>query len=602
MGVVPFFLITFIRYFAGGGLQGSALVNEYLDSQTINIKLNYMDRKLTIAAAGLAILVGSTGCSKKLSQFKSDFFLVNPTPLEVQGQTVPAVVSGNIPPKFMVKNAEVKVTPVLVYATGETASAPYTIQGENVRANGTVVNYQNGGTVNIPFSVQYAPEMAKSDLYLDFAVDQNGKKYVLPRVKVGQGVVATSTLASAATVTPATAADNFQKVINEKYSADIHFLINQANIRSTETKGAAYVDLGKKLQEAAADPKREIADITVSSYASPEGTYDFNKALAEKREKNTTALVQSQLKKDKITEFGELTSNFTPEDWEGFRQLVEKSNIQDKDLILYVLNSQSDPELREKEIRNLAGVFDELADQILPQLRYSRVMASINVIGKSNEELVSLFNSNPSALTADEMLYIATLTGDNNKKMEVYNQACQTFPSDYRGFNNLGLTQYVAGDYEGALANFEHALRLKPGNHEAEMNKGLVEMLSGKYADAYQAFGAASDVPEVGDALGVYYLSQGQIPAAVNAFGSAKNNNAALAQILAKDYSAARNTLSSIAAPDATTYYLMAVLGARTNNENMALSNLRQAIRLDSKLAERAKNDLEFAKVNLTYL
>lgn len=561
-----------------------------------------MDRKLTLAAAGLAILVGATGCSKKLSQFKSDYFLVNPEPLEVQGQNVPAVVSGNIPPKFMLKNAEVKVTPVLVYASGETASAPYVIQGENVRANGTVVNYQNGGTVSIPFSVKYSPEMAKSDLYLDFAVDQNGKKYVLPRVKVGQGVVATSTLASAASVTPATAPDNFQKVINEKYSADIHFLINQANIRSSETSGAAYKDLGRRLQEAAADPKREIADITVSSYASPEGTYDFNKALAERREKNTTALVQSQLKKDKITEFGELTSNFTPEDWDGFRQLVEKSDIQDKELILYVLNSQSDPELREKEIRNLAGVFDELADQILPQLRYSRVMASINVIGKSNEELVSLFNSNPSALTADEMLYIATLTSDNNKKMEVYDQACQTFPSDYRGFNNLGLTQYVAGDYEGAMANFEHALRLKPGNHEAEMNKGLVEMLSGRYADAYQAFGAASDVPEVGDALGVYYLSQGQVPAAVNAFGGAKNNNAALAQILAKDYSAARNTLSSIAVPDATTYYLMAVLGARTNNENMALSNLRQAVRLDAKLADRAKNDLEFSKINLSYL
>ena len=230
------------------------------------------------------------------------------------------------------------------------------------------------------------------------------------------------------------------------------------------------------------------------------------------------------------------------------------------------------------------------------------MLASINVIGKSNEELVNLFNTNPSALTADEMLYIATLTNDNNKKMEVYNQACQTFPKDYRTFNNLGLTQYVAGDYDGALANFEQSLRLKPGNHEAEMNKGLVEMLSGKYTDAYQAFGAASDVPVVGDALGVYYLSQGQIPAAVNAFGQAKNNNAALAQILAKDYSAARNTLSAIAAPDATTYYLMAVLGARTNNENMALSNLRQAIRLDSSLANRAKNDLEFAKINLSYL
>lgn len=562
-----------------------------------------MDKKIVFAALGLAVMaVGTTSCSKKLAQFKSDYFMMNPAPLEVQGQKVPAVVSGNIPAKFMLKNAEVKVTPVLVYATGETASSPYIIQGENVRANGTVVNYLNGGNVNIPFSVDYTPDMAKSTLYLDFAVDQNGKKYVLPRVKVGEGVIATSTLASASTVTPATARDNFQKIINETYSADIHFLINQANIRSSELSGKEYVDLGKKLKEAAADPKREIAGISVSSFASPEGSYEFNKSLAEKREKNTNSLMENKLKKDKITEFGELTSQFTPEDWDGFRTLVEKSNIQDKELIIYVLNSQSDAELREKEIRNLAGVFDELADQILPQLRYSRVQASINVIGKSNEELVALFNSNPSVLTADEMLYIATLTDDNNKKMEVYNQACQTFPKDYRSFNNLGLTQYIAGDYDGALANFEHSLRLNPSNHEAQMNKGLIEMLNGKYADAYQAFGIASDLPEAGNALGVYYLSQGQIPAAINAFGQAKTNNAALAQILNKDYSSARNTLSAITNPDATTYYLMAVLGARTNNENMALSNLRQAIRLDSNMLNRAKSDLEFARINLSYL
>ena len=559
---------------------------------------------LMVAAVGCALVAG--GCSKKLQQFQSDYFTTVPTPLETVGQNVPGTIKGSIPAKFMVKNAKVTAVPVLQWtaggATSEATATPVVFQGEDVRANGQEVSYANGGMVTIPFTIPYRPEMAHSDLYLDFNVDQKGKTYKLPRVKVGYGVIATSTLANGKSVTPAVAKDNFQKVITEKYSADIHFLINQANIRSNQTDKADYIDLNKKLMEANKAANQEIAGITINSFASPEGSLEFNTSLAEKREKNTTSYMEKQLKKDRITEFGELTSSFTPEDWEGFEKLVEKSNIQDKDLILSVLRMYPDPQDREREIRNLSSVFDELADQILPQLRYSRVLASINVIGKSNEELVNLFNTNPSALTADEMLYIATLTNDNNKKMEVYNQACQTFPKDYRTFNNLGLTQYVAGDYDGALANFEQSLRLKPGNHEAEMNKGLVEMLSGKYTDAYQAFGAASDVPEVGDALGVYYLSQGQIPAAVNAFGQAKNNNAALAQILAKDYSAARNTLSAIAAPDATTYYLMAVLGARTNNENMALSNLRQAIRLDSSLANRAKNDLEFAKINLSYL
>ena len=555
-----------------------------------------------LTALSALVLMGGASCSKKLGQFKSEYFTLNPEPLEVQGRNVPATVAAAIPAKFMQKNAQVQVTPVLVYATGETPSAPYLIQGENVRANGTVVNYQQGGSVMIPFNVAYSPAMAQSTLYLDFAVDQNGKKYTLPRVKIGNGVVATATLADPATVTPATARDAFQRIINEKYSADIHFLINQANVRGSELTSKGYTDLGSRLREAAKDSTRVIEGISVSSYASPEGSYDFNKALAERREQSTNATVRSQLSKDKIAEFGELTSNFTPEDWEGFRTLVQQSNIQDKALILDVLSMQSDPELREKEIRNLSGVFDELADQILPQLRYSRVQASINVIGKSDEQLVDYFNNRPQELTADEILYIATLTGDNNKKMEVYNKACEIYPQDYRAFNNLGLTQYVAGDYEGALANFDHALRLNPQAREPEMNRGLIQMLRGEDSAAQQSLGMATGVPEAGEAMGVYYLQQGNVQAAVNAFGDSRSNNAALARILNKDYAGARDILSSIGTPDATTYYLTAVLGARTGNEGMVLSNLRQAVRLNPSMLDRAKNDLEFSRYSLSML
>ena len=557
-------------------------------------------------AAGVLVL-GLTGCSKKLGQFKSDYFSTVPTPLETVGEMVPGTVKANIPSKFMVKNAKVSATPVIQWATGagsygEASATPVIFQGEDVRANGQVVNYANGGMVNIPFSIKYTPEMAKSNLFLDFTVDQNGKIYSLPRVKVGEGVVATSTLASAKTVTPAVAKDNFQKVISEKYTADIHFLINQANIRANQTSKTDYIDLNKKLMEANAAPNQEIAGITINSYASPEGSLEFNTSLAEKREANTTKLVEGQLKKDKITEFGELTASFTPEDWEGFQQLVEKSNIQDKDLILSVLKMYPDPVEREREIRNLSSVFNELADQILPQLRYSRVMATINTLGKSDQELLNLFNTDPTKLTEEEMLYLATLTDDNMKKMEVYNTAAELHSKDYRTYNNLGMTQYVAGDYDGALANFDYAHRLNPQAKEPEMNLGLISMLKNDYAKANELFGAAAGVPEAADAMGVYYLQQGDLQKAIRSFGDMKTNNAALAQILNKNYTEARDILGAIKAPDATTYYLSAVLGARTNNQNMVMNNLRQAVKLDQSMLKRAQNDLEFAKFDLSYL
>lgn len=564
----------------------------------MNTKLLYVS-----ALGGLLLL---TGCNKKLGQFSSDYFTTVPTPLETVGANVPGTVKGSIPPKFMVKNAKVTAIPVLQWNTGtgtaEATSQPVIFQGVDVRANGQEVSYENGGNVNIPFNIAYRPEMAHSDLYLDFNVDQNGKTYKLPRVKVGYGVIATSTLASAKTVHPAVAPDGFEKVISQKYTADIHFLINQANIRSNQTDKADYIDLNRKLMEANKAANQEIAGITINSFASPEGSLEFNTQLAEKREKNTTNYMENQLKKDRITEFGELTSSFTPEDWEGFQNLVEKSNIQDKDLILSVLKMYPDPQDREREIRNLSSVFNELADQILPQLRYSRVMATINTIGKSDQELVNLFNTDPQKLTEDEMLYIATLTDDNLKKMEVYNRAAEMHPDDYRAFNNLGDTQFIDGDYRGAAANWQQALRLNPNAKEPQMNMGLISMINGDMAKANELFGAAAGVPESAEALGTYYMNQGDLQRAINAFGDTKTNNAAVAQILAKNYAAAQNILKDIKVPDATTYYLQAIVAKRTGNQSNAIQMLQKAARLNPEMAKRAASDLEFAGMDLSSL
>lgn len=562
-----------------------------------------MKKTVLILSLG-AIVAMCGGCSKKLGNFQSDYFTMKPSPLESVGQTVPGTVYASLPAKFMQKNAKVTVTPVIQWsqgsATDEVSTTPVIFQGENVRDNGQVISFNKGGSGTIPFDFPYQPEMAKSDLYLEFHVDQNGKVYTLPRVKVGSGVLATSTLASAATVAPAVAKDAFQRVISEKYSADIHFLVNQANIRASETSKPDYIDLNKRLLEANESPNMEIAGVTINSFASPEGTLAFNTQLAEKREQNTQNYVENQFKKDKITEFGELTSSFTPEDWEGFRNLVEKSNIQDKDLIISVLSLYKDPEEREREIRNISAVFNELADQILPQLRYSRVQATINVIGKSDQELISLYNTDPEKLSIDELLYVATLTDDNTRKQAIYQKAAQIYPNDYRAVNNIGVTQFVNGDYASAAATFDRAARMNPNSKEVEMNKGLISMINKDYNRANEHFGAAAGVPENADALGVYYLSQGEVGKAQTAFGDTKSNNAALAQILAKDYNSARNTLAAIQTPDATTYYLNAILGARTHNENMVLSNLRQAVKLDNTLRARALKDLEFNGYNLS--
>ncbi|MEG2242909.1 MAG: hypothetical protein RSC87_05425 [Muribaculaceae bacterium] len=552
----------------------------------------------------LSLLCGSaivlTGCSKKLNQFSADYFSTNPSPLEVVGENVPATVTANIPSKFFVKNAEVTVTPYLVYAGKETASAPYTVQGEKVRGNNQVIPFESGSTVTIPVMYKYEPEMMHSDLYLGFDVKQGKKAYVLPRVKVADGVIATATLSDAGTVKPAIAADKYQRIINEKYNADIKFLINQTNIRAGELSSEAIKGLHNELKAANAADNKEVEGISISSYASPEGGVKVNTRVAEGREKSTQAYLNKQLKSDKISKFGELTADFTAQDWEGFKSLVSASNIQDKDLILSVLEMYKDPEQREKEIRNLSSVFDQLAKEILPQLRYSRLTASINVIGKSDEAIMAAFESNPKELNVDEMLYCATLTKDNNKKLKIYETAVNQFPDDHRAYNNLGMCQYINKDIKSASRNFAKAGSMAPASSEAKMNLGLVSLANNDYRTAHEKFGSAVGVNELPEALGVLYMKTGDYSAAAKSFGDSKTNNAALSQILVKDYSAAKKTLSSIENPDATTHYLNAILGARTNNEQVVTSNLRKAASLDGNMVKKAKSDLEFAKFDIS--
>ena len=555
---------------------------------------------LLMVAVGSAVIM--TSCGKKVNPFMADYFTTNPNPLEVVGERVPATVNGNIPAKFFVKNAVVTVTPTLVYDGTESKSQSYTFQGEKVLGNNPVISYDNGGTVTIPVAFNYVPAMDQSTLYLDFSVAQGNKQYALPRVAVANGVISTAAMANASTVTPSLAKDAFQKDINEAYAADIMFLINVANIRANQLSTDAMEELRNEIKKAYSDDKRVLEEINIKSYASPDGPMSFNTQLAEKREANTKGYINDQLKKDNITEFNNLTAEFTPEDWAGFKELVSKSNIQDKQLILSILERFNDPEVRDQKIKELGQVFNELAEQILPQLRYSRITASVKVIGKTDSELLAALNSTPDQLTVEEILYAATLTNDPKVKQSTYATAAKYFPNDYRVWNDLGLAQYVNGDLAAAATSFNKAKSLNANAAEPVANLGLIALANSNYSEATKLLGAASNADNIGEMLGTLYLKQGDVQSAVRAFGNTKSNNAALAQLLTRDYTKAKNTLTSVANPDADTYYMLAVIGARTNNQNMVKENLTKAIKLNPAKAAKAAKDLEFAQFSIAEL
>lgn len=528
-----------------------------------------------------------------MGELSSDYFTVTPQVLEAVGGKVPATINGKFPEKYFNKKAVVEVTPVLKWNGGEAKGQPATFQGEKVEGNDQTISYKMGGNYTMKTSFDYVPEMAKSELYLEFKATIGSKTITIPAVKVADGVISTSefveqTLSSA---TPANGDDAFQRVIKEKHDANIMFLIQQANIRASELKTAkAFNEEVKNVDEAV---NKKISNIVVSAYASPDGGVSLNSKLAENRQDNTAKVINQNLKKSKVD--AAIDTKYTAQDWEGFQELVSKSNIQDKELILRVLSMYSEPEQREQEIKNISSVYKTLADEILPQLRRSRLTLNYEIIGKSDEEIANLANTDAKQLGIEELLYAATLTNEPAKKEAIYTKATQIYPNDYRAFNNLGKLAYQAGNLDKAESYFKKASSLNNAA-EVNMNLGLIALNKGDKAAAESYLGKASGAKELNEALGNLYVAQGQYDKAVNAFGSTKTNSAALAQILAKDYNKAKSTLAGVEKPDAYTEYLMAVLGARTNNASMVTSSLKNAVAKDPTLAKKAASDLEFAK------
>ena len=551
-----------------------------------------MNKKFLLSFFVMAAILTLSSCSNKLKPLAEEYIKAEPQPLEAIGGKVPVTINATFPAKWFNKKATVTVTPVLRYAGGEAWGTSYTYQGEKVKGNNQVIPQKEGANVTMKSAFTYKPEMRKSELYLTFDAKIKNKTVKLPDVKIGEGVIATSELADAATATAAIAADKFQRIIKEAHDANIMFLIQQAELRSKELKKDELKDWKDLVKNADEAPNQNVA-IEISAYASPDGGVELNTGLAERREKNTSKYLAKELKKQKIDV--PVDARYTAQDWEGFQELVSKSNIQDKDLVLRVLSMYKDPEQREKEIKNISSVFSTLAEEILPQLRRSRLTANIEIIGKSDDEISALAKSNPKELNIEEILYAATLTNNDAEKMAIYTKASELYPNCYRTWNNIGMMAFKAGDLAKAEQMFNKSNSVK-NNAEANMNLGLIALTKGDQAKAQQLFGNASGVNELGEALGVLYLEQGEWAKAANSFGSVKTNNAALAQILVKDYSKATQTLNGVANPDATTSYLKAIVAARTNDANGVVSNLKTAIAKDKSMAKEAATDLEFAK------
>jgi Flp pilus assembly protein TadD len=533
---------------------------------------------LSICAFGLS----SCNCFKKMAKNGDQISVVaNPEILTLQGNNVVTDVTVVFPEKYYNPKAIVKITPMLVFDGGVIEGAPKYLQGSKVKDNYPVIDKKNGGmytqTISIPWD-----ERARQCV-LELKVEgkcKEGDDFQLGAViPVAEGVnTLQQDMDFADAMLPMK--DAFKRVTQESETLDIMYQVNQSAVRKgelTKAQTKLFEDFVKENQN---KERVTLGNIQAKGYASPEGPEGFNDKLSKKRGETGKAAISKQMKGVAVgydvAAYGE--------DWEGFKKLVKESNIKDKELILKVLEMTSSSAQRDIEIRNMATVFNELKENILPELRRTQMVATIDIEGKTDDELRAAAKSDVTSLCLEEMLYAATLFDCPCKKAAIYKAAAEKY-NDARAYNNLGIAYVDQGDLAAAEKAFAKATELS-SDPALNNNLALVAMAQGDLATA------AKYLPSAGkEAKAIAAVSNADYAVAA---AHLSGYNKAVAEVLNGNLSAAKTALNGDKSAKAD--YLRGVIAAKEGNKSATIANIKKAVEKAPALKDKALSDVNLKK------
>ena len=553
-----------------------------------NVNLNAL-----VAIVVTALFLSGCGLGKMVKKYPTVQYKVVPEVLEVHGGKIPVTVNGTFPTKYFHKKATVNFTPVLKYEGGETTLKPYTLIGEAVEGEGQKIGYATGGSFTYTDTVPYKAAMKKCELIVNVGAALGKKSAdLIAGQKLADGVITTSERVRD-DENVMVGADKYEKETIITQIGELYFPIQQAVISGREKGNKSMRELKRFAK--LGNPTKSIE---ITAWASPDGPVDLNDRLSKNRTNNTFKYVKSELKRLKLDGANNddiYTKTSKGEYWDGFQQLVGASDLEDKQLILDIVSRHSDADKREQEIKNLAVIYLTLAKDILPKLRKAQIVINSLEPKKTDAEIDSLAIADPDTLNAEELLYAATLTDDLNKKMKIYESYTKVYPDDWRGYNNIAYIHIMQGNFDDALAALGKAEGKKKAA-EVLNNMGVIAVRNEDYTQAQTHFeDAKSNGADESNNLGILNIRTGNYEMALEYFGTNCSYNAALAELLTGNTEEAVQKLDC-AEKTAAADYLSAIIGARTNNTEMMVSNLKKAIGTDASYRREAMTDLEFAK------
>ena len=576
-----------------------------------------MKNSLRLLLVAAVAVLGFTGCNcfgKMAKNQEAVSISCTPDVLALNNGKVEADITVKFPAQYYNKKAVLKVTPVMVFADGEVEGATKYFQGSAVKDNYTVVNAAGGEfTQHVEFP--YDARMQMSELQLRIEVKcPNGKCKTFTLVNANTGALPTKAEKAALNAGGAQAtaikqafgltiakgvntlqkeldyaavmsntANNYKNVTTVVTKADIMYAINSSSV----SKKAANSDELKAFKQNVIETQsndRASQKLYVHGYASPDGPERLNDKLSSARSKSGHKAAEKLLKGTGMN----LDVASYGEDWEGFKELVAESDIEDKDIILQVLGRYDSSSQRESEIKNMSAVFTELKKEILPKLRRAQLVNSTDIKGKTNDEMAELINSGRlDELTNEELLYMAeSVIADNKAKATVLEYTAKKF-NDARAYNNLGVVYAAMGDMSKALTAYEKAQQLGLNTNEINSNLALANLANGNITKAQQ-YASAADAKT----KSLIAAAQGNYSTAA---ATLSGYNSAIANTMNNDLTAAKKAISADTSAKAD--YLRAVIASKEGDIETAKAQLKSAIAKDASLAEKAAKDVNLANL-----
>jgi outer membrane protein OmpA-like peptidoglycan-associated protein/tetratricopeptide (TPR) repeat protein len=537
-------------------------------------------------------------------------YKVEPDVLEAQGGNVTFSVNGTIPEKSFHKKAVVNFSPYLSYNGKTKELKKFTLRGEKTEGEGTVINSKTGGSFTYTETFPYEENMRASELLTNATISKGGKVTEMKAIKLADGVIETYKNIvhdEELSIAPS----GYERVTIVSENATIYFKVNMSNInmdlplnKSDEAK-----DKMKKFHDLV-QKGWEIKDMSIDGWASPEGEISYNDNLAGERAASVQKYLAdhiTKINKEKADKSGvkptttdkEIVYNVKGhgEDWDGFMTSVKNSSLKDKNQILNVINSQSDNNKREEEIRNMTVIYKEIEDDILPPLRKALVTVNCFEPKRTDEDIIRLSTTSPDSLTYIEMLHAASLIDNPLVRYNIYKSAFTKPDRDWKAYNNAAAEAITIGKSDEAENFLTQASTLSDKNGKIENNKGVLACRKDDFNTAEKHFLTAQSFGENENYnLGIVMIQKGEYQKALNYFkGLNCRHNVALVQLLSGNMNESLSNLKC--APQSPhTFYMMAVYGARTNDQAMVIEYLGKAISEDGSLKENAATDREFIK------